>query len=569
MFKKLILLSALLCILFPWPTLARGSVDYWYIQDFSAKFELRADSTLLVTEKITADCGEATDKHGIFRILPEQALTPDGVIKTPVELVSITDWNGVPQTYSSSRNYLDKTVTWKIGDPDVTVQGVNRYQITYLVKNAVRFGNAKFDEFYWNLNGAFWDIEIDTFTADIVFPAGINQTNATIDYYSGALGSKEKGNVSYEWLGTGLLRFKTANLQEREGVTASVTFPKGLIQPYQPTFWEKYSLYFFALIPIIAFIICFTIWKNYGKDPKANKTVIAEYEPPANMSPLQLGVLYHNDLNNKLISASIIDLAVKGFLKIEELEKSSLFSGKDFKLTKTNSAKSDAVLCLTEKILYEKLFADKSEVQLSQLKNKFFEHIGALQKTAKDEAIANGYIYQSGTRNMIIMIMVGVGLSVLAGCAYETNTPLAVALFLSTAIVILFGIVMPRVTEKGAETIWQIKGFKLYMETAEKYRQQFNEKENIFEKYLPYAMVFGITKLWVNKMKELYGEDYFNRYHPAWFYGAALTSFDADGFNSAVSGLSSAIASNMGTTSGASGGGSSGGGGGGGGGGGW
>jgi len=262
-------------------------------------------------------------------------------------------------------------------------------------------------------------------------------------------------------------------------------------------------------------------------------------------------------------------LAVKGFLKIEELEKSSVFSGKDFKLTKTGSAKTDTVLCPTEKMLYEKLFADKNEVRLSELKNKFYAYIGALQKTAKDEAVANGYVYQSGTRNMIIMIMVGVGLSVLAGMAYETNVPLAIALFLSTAIVILFGIAMPKVTEKGAEAIWQIKGFKLYMETAEKYRQQFNEKENIFEKYLPYAMVFGITKLWVNKMKELYGEDYFNRYHPAWFYGAALASFDADGFNSAVSSLSSAIASNMGTTSGASGGGSSGGGGGGGGGGGW
>ena len=570
MLKKILTMGFLACLLFPWPTLARGRVDYWYIQDFSAKFELRADSTLLVTEKITADCGEATDKHGIFRILPEQAITPDGVIKTPVELISITDFNGVPQKYSASRDFMDKTITWKIGDPNVSVQGVNRYQITYLVKNAVRFGNAQFDEFYWNLNGAFWDLEIDTFTADIIFPTGINKTNSTIDYYSGLLGSKSKGNVDHEWLSDNVLRFKTANLKEREGVTASVTFPKGLIQPYQPTFGEKYGLYFFALIPIIAFVICFTLWKKYGKDPKANKTVIAEYEAPAKMSPLQLGVLYHHELNNKHLSAGIIDLAVKGFLKIEELEKSSIFSGKDFKLTKTTNAKPDAVLCPTEKLLYEKLFADKNEVRLSEMKNKFHTHIGALQKTAKDESIENGYVYKSGTRNMMLMIAVGVGLSVLAGIFFDVNPPLAVALFISTAIVILFAIVMPRVTEKGAELIWQIKGFKLYMETAEKYRQQFNEKENIFEKYLPYAMVFGITKLWVNKMKELYGEDYFKRYHPAWFVGAAaLSSFDADGFNSAVSSLSSAIASNMGTSSGASGGGSSGGGGGGGGGGGW
>ena len=53
--------------------------------------------------------------------------------------------------------------------------------------------------------------------------------------------------------------------------------------------------------------------------------------------------------------------------------------------------------------------------------------------------------------------------------------------------------------KKGAELLWRIKGFKLYMETAEKYRQQFYEKENIFEKLLPYAMVFGMTEIWVKK----------------------------------------------------------------------
>lgn len=567
MLKKLLFFSALLCLTFPWPTLARENVNYWYIQDFSAKFELRADSTMLVTEKITADCGNAIDKHGIFRILPEQALTPAGAIKTPVELISITDFNGAPLTYSASNDYLNKTVTWKIGDPDVTVQGVNRYQITYLVKNAVRFGNAKFDEFYWNLNGAFWDLEIDTFTADIVFPAGVNQSNTAIDYYSGAVGSKLKGNVSYEWLSDNVLRFKTANLNEREGVTASVTFPKGIVEPYQPTFWEKYGNHFAALIPLVVFMICFLIWKKYGRDPKVNKTVIAEYEPPEKLDPIELGFLFKQDFN-KLISAGIIDLAVKGFLKIEEVPKTSIFSGKDFKLIKTDPTRPQTLGEL-EQTLLDKLFEGKGEVNLSELKNKFYTHTTALQNMAQQKAIDGGYVYKSGGRNLFIMIMIAVGLSVIAGWAYQTNAALAVALFLSTAIVIIFGILMPKVTEKGAELIWQIKGFKLYMETAEKYRQQFNEKENIFEKYLPYAMVFGIVKLWVNKMKELYGADYFNRYHPAWFYGAALTSFDADSFNSAVSSLSSAIASNMGTTSGASGGGSSGGGGGGGGGGGW
>ena len=363
------------------------------------------------------------------------------------------------------------------------------------------------------------------------------------------------------------MRFKAADLKEREGVTASVTFPKGIVQPYQPTFWEKYGNHFAALIPLVVFMICFLIWKKYGRDPKVNKTVIAEYEPPEKLDPIELGFLFKQDFN-KLISAGIIDLAAKGFLKIEELPKTSVFSNKDFKLSKTEPTRRQELAEL-EKTLLEKLFENKDAVNLSELKNKFYTHTTALENMAQRKAIDGGYVYKSGGRNLFIMIMIAVVLSVIAGWAWQYNLVLASAFFVSSAITVIFAILMPKVTEKGAETIWQIKGFKLYMETAEKYRQQFNEKENLFEKYLPYAMVFGITKLWVNKMKDLYGEDYFNRYHPAWFYGAALASFDADNFNSAVSDLSSAIASNMGTTSGASGGGSSGGGGGGGGGGGW
>ncbi len=110
------------------------------------------------------------------------------------------------------------------------------------------------------------------------------------------------------------------------------------------------------------------------------------------------------------------------------------------------------------------------------------------------------------------------------------------------------------------------------MNTAEKYRQRFNEKENYFEKFLPYAIVFGMTGEWIKKMRDIYGEEYFNRYHPIWFYGAAFTNFDVDSFSSELNSMTSNMASTMAShpsSSGSGGGGFSGGGGGGGGGGGW
>jgi uncharacterized membrane protein len=112
----------------------------------------------------------------------------------------------------------------------------------------------------------------------------------------------------------------------------------------------------------------------------------------------------------------------------------------------------------------------------------------------------------------------------------------------------------------------------MYMDKAERYRQKYLEKENIFEKLLPYAIMFGITTMWIKKMKNIYGEEYFNTYHPAWYYGAGLASFNADTFGAQISQISSNMASTMSSSpssSGSGGGGFSGGGGGGGGGGGW
>ena len=122
----------------------------------------------------------------------------------------------------------------------------------------------------------------------------------------------------------------------------------------------------------------------------------------------------------------------------------------------------------------------------------------------------------------------------------------------------------------GLELAWRIKGFKLYMETAEKYRQQFNEKENILEKFLPYAILFKITDLWIRKMKDIYGEKYVACFMPLWFVGGNFQNFDANSFNSMISDFSSNMNSTMvASSSGVGGGGFSGGGGGGGGGGGW
>ncbi|MBP7060971.1 MAG: hypothetical protein KBA91_03270, partial [Candidatus Moranbacteria bacterium] len=110
------------------PAQARENLTDWYIQDLRAEFVMSADSTMVVTEWIVADCGQCVGKHGIFRIVPTEARTGSKTIETPVELLSITDFDGKKYAYTETENRGNSTVTWKIGDPDRTVTGVNRYK---------------------------------------------------------------------------------------------------------------------------------------------------------------------------------------------------------------------------------------------------------------------------------------------------------------------------------------------------------------------------------------------------------------------------------------------------------
>lgn len=570
--KTIFVLAVLSFMFFSNDAFARTNVTDWYIKDFQSEIVVNKDSTLLITEKIAADCGNAAGKHGIFRALPTVLRTTGKTISMPIELVRITDFSGKNLQYSTRKDYTNNTLTWKIGDPNVTVTGENDYLITYKVKNVINFDNPKFDELYWNLNGNFWDLETDSFTGKIILPKEVTKNNTQIDYYVGSLGSKSKEGANYSWTSDNILQFKTNRmLRVGEGITASVTFPKNIFTPYVPTFTEKYELYLWLLIPLLAFAICFNLWEKYGKDPKSKGTIIAEFDIPEKLSPLELGTLFTNgNLKTEFITAAIVNLAVKKIIKIEEVEKTGFLAfGNDYKLTVINrSGVSD--LNEPESKLFEELFGEENELMLSALKNSFYLSVPRIKETTLENLEKKQFIEKSGLTFQVVFIVAGFLAAILAVIlavnGYLFSLP---AMLLTTLIIFIFAFLMPKRTPAGAEVYWKTQGFKLYMETAEKYREQFNEKENIFEKLLPYAIMFGMTKLWIKKMKEIYGEDYFNSYHPMWFVGGNLASFDADSFASRVDSLSSAMASNVSSGSGSGGGGFSGGGGGGGGGGGW
>lgn len=564
--RSYLLLSILL---FSFPVQARENVTDWYIQDFRAEFDVRVDSTMTVTEWITADCGQCVGKHGIFRTLPMVAQTPEGDIETPVELVSITDFSGESHKFTTTENTSDDTLTWKIGDPDKTVTGVNEYKIVYTVRNVIR-DQGSFHEWYWNVVGNFWELPIDNFQANIQFPEAVNQTNAKPRLYSGDLGGKENAIAEAHWDGEQHLIIKAnRGLFPREGITLSVTLPTDIFTPYHFSWWERYGAYLWFLIPVIMFVYLYRVWRSHGDDPDWDKPTIPEYELPPGLNALTAGALLTNGrIASEHITAALIELAVKGILTIRGATSKILFFNKEeFFLEK--HVPPEFAPTSEQQLLLDTVFTTGDTVKLSDLKHKFHPVLSEITRQSLAALIEKNLVERLGFTYRNIFIGIGItGIflsSFLGGFGWQA----IVALVLSVLFFIGFGFIMPRRTPRGVEMLAKLNGLKLYMETAEKYRQRFHEKEGIFETLLPVAILFGITKEWIKKMETIYGSEYFSNYHPAWFVGSFDSGFNTENFTSAMESVSSSIAANMGTSSGAGGGGSAGGGGGGGGGGGW
>ncbi len=548
----------------------RENVTDWYIKDFRTEFEVHTDSTMMVTEWITADCGNCVGKHGIFRVVPIAANTPAGQIQTPVELISITDFADKKHQFETSKNTSDDTVTWKIGDPDKTVTGINEYKITYLVRNVIR-DQGEVHEWYWNVVGNFWTLPIDHFGAMVKLPEGVAQSVTEVNLYSGSLGDTGNQVAEVNWRGDHSLEVKTKRgLLPGEGITLSLTFPTGIFTPYHFSWWELYGDYLWFLIPGIMFIYLYRMWRKHGDDPEWDKPIIPEYEIPEGLNALTMGSLMKNGrIASEHVTAALIELAVKGAITIrKETEKVLFFNQEEFVLEKHVPASFVATSEQTK--LLDKVFATGDTVKLSDLKRKFHPVLSELTKLSLDSLVEKGLLERKGFTYQNIFLGVGIGSIFLFGFLGGLGSwQSVIALGITAGLFVIFALIMPKRTLLGVETYARIKGLKLYMETAEKYRQQFHEKEGVFEMLLPVAILFGMTKEWIKKMEEIYESDYFATHHPAWLVGSLDGSFNADSFTSQMESISRDISSNMGTSSGSSGGGSSGGGGGGGGGGGW
>ncbi len=564
------LVGALLSV----PTFALAQNNTERIDGFYMSAHINADGTVGIKERIVYNFGD-NEKHGIFRTIPVKYQTSIGTLKTRISDITVTDeqFNEIPYDVSNRGNNLEI----KIGDADVLVNGVKTYVIGYTIEKTIGYFES-YDEWYWNITGNDWQVPIGEVEAMIHLPKGIPGNDLRVSCYVGVRGSNNVcGKISTstdEFVQS--ITFKSSGILEPyEGITGVVGFPKGII--HQPTQKEKLieivKNNWILGLPLVVFGFMFYIWWRKGKDPAGRGTVVAEYDAPEKITPMEMSFLRSQSVQNNAITAHIIYLAEMGYLTITQSgEKKFLKDNTDYILTKKRNA-SEAENEV-DQVLLNSLFDNdtKTEQKLSDFKNTFYAKLSSIKKPVSAAMIAKGYYPEDPQKTIMryawIAIILFIGLWIAGGLMGLVG---AISLGVSAVIILLFSFIMPRVTLAGAVMKERIEGLKRYIEVAEKDRINFHnapeKKPELFEKLLPFAMVLGAEKAWAKQFEGIYTTQ------PSWYNGTTGNMFSAmilaDSLSSFNTVATSSLTSAPSGGSGSGGGGFSGGGFGGGGGGSW
>ncbi|MFZ6034614.1 MAG: DUF2207 domain-containing protein [Patescibacteria group bacterium] len=561
--KRYLLSLVFFIIVFALP----GLVSAEEIKSFSSDIKINSDGTIDVKEDILYDFGYL-EKHGIYRDIPQIKTNKEGKkYRMDFSGFSVTDENGYPYQYKITE--ADNNVNIKIGDPNRTISGPHHYLIAYRVAGALTYFSDH-DELYWNVTGNGWEVPITWVESKVSLP-GDSEMELNGKCYTGESGSidvqcdiKKNGNS---------LSFNSANeLGITEGFTIVFGFPKNTVavlepKPYTP-FWETpfgvALAFILGAVAILAGIAWYVVapvyiiykWFREGRDPKGTTGIVsAWFDPPKSiktnrfLTPAEVGTLGDETVDLKDVSAAIIDLARRGYIRIEEREK------KDFYLISTTpKSKQEHALLPYEQTLLDKFFKSGTELRLK--KAKLYDEVEAVKKDLYEDVVVEGLFPKNPQSTRTIYYVIG-GIALFTG-----NLFLAFVAF-------VFGRVMPRKTADGVNAKNVSTSLKNFLTSQERQLKFQADKQLMFEKLLPYAVAFGVEKIWAKRFEN------FNMRQPSWYssydHGRFSSYIFVSSMNSSLSSFSRAATPTTSTTGHSSGfsGGFSGGGGGGGGGGSW
>ncbi len=562
---------------------AHADVDDFSFESLDVEYQLgRADdgtSTLTVVETFVAVFPDIDQNRGMRHSIPD---TYQGAPLNP-QLVSITDENGAAREAETESDDGFFTMTSRA---DEFVHGRQTYVFTYTLENVTRhFADTAADEFYWDVNGTAWPQPFGRITARVTMTDELDaaRTGAQACYvgYEGDTGTCAISDVD------GAVEASVTDVQPYQTMTIAIGFQPDTFAEFDPDYlaspwgWLQAGV---ALLGLGGAVLLAGITRSrHLRDEPGRPVIIAEYTPPREIDALESAVLL--DRTTKAIPAEVLEQAVVGSIRIEE-GPPKMFGGTRLKAVLVDPSRADG----DGRMLLPGLFPNGvpgEEFEFGRTDTRFSSTAHKVLTAAAAELVTRGLRRKVplGPRVWpVVLAIVAAGLVVVFGFAALAGfvtawVPILLMIAAVLVVILVAGMVARKpLTAAGAEVRDHLAGLKVFIEWAEADRIRMLQspqgaervrvdvsdprvKLKLYEKLLPYAVVFGQEKQWSQELAVLYGDGN----SPVWYAGTS--GFNAAAFSAGISNLS-ASASSSSSSGGSSGGGSAGGGGGGGGGGG-
>ncbi len=524
--RAAMLAGAMAGALCPAPSPAAAQERSWRVEDFHADIRVLESGAIEVTETIRPRF--TGSYNGIYRTIVVEYRINGFRYKLGLSVDAVTDGDGNPLRYESKRDgdFLN-TKIWVPGAVDT----VRTVRLSYGVTNGLRFFEADedegeesiveaYDELYWNVTGTEWPVPIEAASATVTLPPAVGGVRAHA--FTGGYGATGR-DATVDVTGPRVDVRTDRPLGFREGLTIGVGWDAGVVR--RPTAIEIAGMYLFAnwplFLPFFAFAFMYRRWYERGRDPELG-SIEPRYEPPDDLTPAEVGVIVDNRADLRDITATLIDLAVRGHLTIEERGE------KDYRFERRDTP--DDRLAPHESALLRAVFGGRSTRRLSDLKDRFYKDLPELKSKLLATLIEHGVYTESPA--IVAGKYVGLGFLVgivifFGGLLAQAALPLAMGAVLGAAIasalvIVGFGLFMPARTKKGTELLRQVKGFEEFLTRVEsdRYRRKITGPA-MFEKCLPYAMALGVAAQWARAFRDLYREP------PDWYHGHALSTFNS------------------------------------------
>lgn len=482
----------------------------YIIDNYNVDVKIDEKSIYSVEESIRVDFLQP--RRGIYRVIPEEFNGRE---------IKISDIKtNAPTVAKDEGNYI----YLRMGDPNRYITGIKDYIIKYRY-NIGWDRDSNFDEVYYNLIGNDWDTDIKKVEFKIELPKKFdaNRVNFTVGPY----GSRDTEGVKWKVDGNTIVGYTTVTLKPKESVTIALPLPEGYFN-----FTEEKIIYFIFkgvlyLIYLIIPLIAIGLLKKYRDKESVIQTV--EFYPPDGLTPTEVGYYIDGIIHSKDLTSLIFYWANMGYLKINELKKSGIFTSGEFEiefLKERLDSKKDF-----EKYMYNALSAYKNSenrVNIRDLRNKFYKHIDKAAEILEIDLIMNKKTLYS-SKSLRAGNTMRTSILFIAAASFGYFYYFGITQGVSTLITVICGMVSALVTlaisgkiksktEYGMEIYGRILGFKRFLETAEKRKLEMLLEENpsYFYNILPYTIVLGVSDIWADKFKDLVVEP------PQWYGGSSV-----------------------------------------------